>query len=485
MQYDALINKEYRDLIQEYADMLDIGVWLETVRPLCEKAEVKYNGRKGWDWDYHSNASFLIGYEPQERYKLLDTVFSDFKKYFGYYPNVAGSWVLDAVSLKYMKEKYSICCAVNCVEQMGIDGYTLWGGYPAGGYYPSVENSLCPANDESKQIKVPVFRFSGQDGTHYYGGTHIYTLEPAALDAGGNEAWASWYISQILSSPSLSFSYLQTGQENSFGWERLGKGFEMQCRMIAEMQRVGKIKLQTMKETGEEFIKHFSVTPATAKCAFRDWSEEGKQSVWYMSRFYRAGMIADEKGVRFRDIFLFDQNFQERYLQEKETTRSCFFTNLEVFSGLTRKDGREPAIYVEDGETSGRVTVSGRESAQNTLEISSSNGFKFVFEETKITISANDKRAFKLRFLFRDPPEFAQDNHEGIDYDAARRLFNPPSYTAENGKILFQLERDGKTFAYEAGVLNGKISETSDGLEISVSAGDSLTISLSEPGRYI
>ena len=87
LQYDALINEEYRNLIKQYEDILDIGLWLEIVRPLCNKAGVKYNGRLDWGWDHHSNATFAIGYDIEDRYKLIDVAMEDFKTYFGKYPN--------------------------------------------------------------------------------------------------------------------------------------------------------------------------------------------------------------------------------------------------------------------------------------------------------------------------------------------------------------------------------------------------------------
>ena len=484
LQYDALINEDYRDLIKQYEDILDVGIWLEMVRPLCEKAGVEYHGREGWDWDHHANATFAIGYDVEDRYKLLDVEFEDFKKYFGKYPNIVGSWIIDAKSLLYMKEKYGICGSMNCVEQMGIDGYTLWGGYPANAYYPSIKNAFCPANDKNMQIKVPVFRFSGMDITHYYGGTHIYTLEPAGYDCGGDKRWTTWFYKQAIDSPELNFSYIQTGQENSFGWARFGKGFEMQCQMIVEMQKAGKIKLQTMTETSKEFIEKFSLTPVTTRCFFEDWSEENKQSVWYMSRFYRASLIADEKGVRIRDIFRFDQNFQERYLDKREKTRSCIFTNLEVFSSLTRIDGREPAGYL-NGLENGRVSLSGKALDENTLEIVADNGYKFIFEEKQMSILTDTHTAFAVNFLFRDPPVFViKDDNEGIDYDATRRLFNPPSFTVQDNKICFQLEREDRVFNYEVKVLQGKPEKTENGFMISARAGEKISLYLAEPGKY-
>ena len=486
LQYDALINEEYRNVIKQYEDILDIGLWLEIVRPLCNKAGVKYNGRLDWDWDHHSNAAFAIGYDVEDRYKLIDVAMEDFKTYFGKYPNIVGSWTIDAKSMLYLKTKYGICGSMNCIDQMGIDGYTFWGGYQAGAYYPSVNNIFCPANDISTQINVPIFRFSGVDLIHYYGGTHIYTLEPAANDAGGDETWAKWYYEQVLANPALNFSYLQTGQENSFGWKRFGKGFEMQCQMLVEYQKAGKIKLQTMTETSREFMQKFPLTPAISKCFLEDWSEENKQSVWYMNRFYRAALLADEDGVTIRDIFRFDQNLKERYLNKKEKTRSCFYTNVEVFSGLSRRDHLKPAGYIRGDKKSAGVRMSVKELGQNEIEVCTTDGYRIVFEETQMSIFSKNGRSFSLEFIYRQPPVFNDaDDHEGIDFDAMRRMFNPPEYEANNNTLKFRLEREGDIFVYEVDVLCGNVQKTQNGFIITSKESEGITLFLAKPGTYI
>lgn len=67
---------------------------------------------------------------------LYDTVVSQI---FGVYPKSVGSWFIDAVTLKYMAERYGVVASCNCKDQIGTDGYTLWGGYWNQGYYPSIK----------------------------------------------------------------------------------------------------------------------------------------------------------------------------------------------------------------------------------------------------------------------------------------------------------------------------------------------------------
>lgn len=486
LQYDALISEQYRNLIAKYAHMLDVGLWLEVVRPLAERAGVTYHGRAGRDWDHHANATFLLGYLPEERKRLIDAAFGEFRARFGRYPAVAASWIVDAYSLAYMADKYDIVASANCIEQMGIDGYTLWGGYPAGGYYPSRENALCPAQTAAMQIDVPVFRLCGADLTHYYGGTHIYSVEPACPDAGGDRKWTEWYFRQITEFPCLAQSYLQTGQENSFGWARFGQGFEMQCELLRALADAGTVSLETMSETGRRYREDFPATPASARSFLEDWSDEDKQSVWYMSAYYRANAVADAAGLRLRDLFRFDERFAERYLDRAEPSRACFYTNLEVLSGLSRKDGREAGVWLIPAGGAVPERVETFERGADTLEIRSSAGFTLTFRPGRLSIAGKGSD-WKALFLFRDEPDLPDepDDNEGIDRDATRRLLNPPAREAQARALVFTLARDGRIFRYRVRLERGVFRESEGVLCAMPDESGFVALALDEPGEYL
>lgn len=138
LQYDALMNSRYQKLLKDMPKEYEIGAWWEIPQPLVEKAGMKWRGRFPWDW--HVNVGFSVGYTPDERKKLVDIYFEDFKEIFGFYPKSVGSWFIDEVTLNYMHEKYGIVASCNCRDQIGTDGYTLWGGYWNQAYYPSKVN---------------------------------------------------------------------------------------------------------------------------------------------------------------------------------------------------------------------------------------------------------------------------------------------------------------------------------------------------------
>jgi len=197
LQYAALINPRYQKLFKEQLGSKDeIAAWWEIPRPLTEKAGLKWRGHQ-YEWDSTANVGFSPGYTPVERCKLVDVYMSDFKAVYGYYPRSVGSWFMDEVTLEYMARHYGIVASCNCKDQVGTDGYTLWGGYWNQAYYPSRLNAYMPAQTKAGQIDVPIFRMLGSDPIYQHGTTPgMWTLEPVYPKAGGSSEWlhGSWTV---------------------------------------------------------------------------------------------------------------------------------------------------------------------------------------------------------------------------------------------------------------------------------------------------
>jgi hypothetical protein len=256
LQYDALIDPRYQKLLKGLpAEMFEIGAWWEIPQPLVEKSGYRWRGRFPWDW--HADVGFATGYSPKEREKLTDTYMTDFKRIFGTYPKSVGSWFIDAHTLQYMHDRYGIVASCNCKDQIGTDGYTLWGGYWNQGYYPSKKNAYMPAQNAENQIPVPIFRMLGSDPIHQYDsglGTdrqQVISLEPVYERGGGDADWCRWYFDAFVEGAAMGYGYVQAGQENSFTWKRMSKGFEVQMSMIAGLLNEGKVTVQTLGETGK------------------------------------------------------------------------------------------------------------------------------------------------------------------------------------------------------------------------------------------
>ena len=358
LQYDALIRPEYIEIIKKYGQNVEIGLWFEIVEPLAAACKIPWRGRFPWDW--HSDVGFLVGYTPAQRIKLIDTAFEKFKEIFGYYPGVAGSWHIDAVSLKYMSEKYHIVASCNCKDQCGTDGYTMWGGYWNGAYYPSVNNMFCPANTKDTQINVPVFRMLGSDPIHQYDlglgepekGQAVMSLEPVYGNSGADARWVNNFLDVIFNGKGLALEYTQAGQENSFGWERIRGGLTMQFAEIKKRLANSDIKLLTLGDAGRLFSEKYAVTPACAVCADKDTAGGDLKTVWYMSRYYRVNILYGSGDFHIRDIYLFRDGFREKYLEDTEKSHVCFFSDIPLVDGFrfSSKEKTAGAYFRAAGE---------------------------------------------------------------------------------------------------------------------------------------
>jgi len=338
LQYDALMDSRYQKLLKSLPrGTFEIGAWWEIPQPMVEKAGLKWRGRYPWDW--RANIGFSTGYSAKEREKLADVYMTDFKKIFGYYPKSVGSWFIDAHTLNYLYQKYKIVASCNCKDQYGTDGYTLWGGYWNQAYYPSKINSYMPAQNAANQIPVPIFRMLGSDPIRQYDEglgdkrQGVITLEPVYPHAGGDSTWVNWYFKEFVNGASTAFAYTQAGQENSFTWDAMAKGLQLQFPLIAQLRDKKKLKVETLAESGKWFKAHYQVTPATSVTVNNDLPGGNRKTVWFDSRFYRANLLWEKSTLKFRDIHLFNEKLSSKYETEAATSNECSFFTLPIVDG--------------------------------------------------------------------------------------------------------------------------------------------------------
>jgi hypothetical protein len=409
LQYDALINPRYQKLFKEQLGSKDeIAAWWEIPRPLAEKAGLKWRGEH--EWDSTANVGFSPGYTPEERCRLVDVYMADFKAIFGRYPRTVGSWYIDEVTLAYLVKHYGIIASCNCKDQVGTDGYTLWGGYWNQAYYPSRLNAYMPAQTRAGQIDVPIFRMLGSDPIYQHGNSPgMFTLEPVYPEAGGSPDWVAWFMNNLIHQPSLAFGYAQVGQENSFGWEAMRAGLTLQVALLARQAKAGEIKVETLAQSGEWFRRHHSLTPPTSVVYLDDWKHQNRRTVWYDSRFYRLNVLWENGTFYIRDLHLFDENVVSITHDTVLATKSLAYETLPVmdtalWSG-TERAGMRPVLLSDHNEISplasdGEPVVSELDSTRLGIKQPLRNGgnFTIVCGETSVDFTGLDGQGKALRW---------------------------------------------------------------------------------------
>lgn len=413
LQYDALINQRYQELLKKETERgTEVGAWWEITQPHVEAAGLKWRGRYSWDW--HADVGFATGYSPEEREKLVDVYMEKFKSIFSKYPASVGSWFIDAHSLGYMYDKYGITASCNCKDQVGTDGYTLWGGYWNQAYYPSRLNGYMPAQTAKGQIPVPVFRMLGSDPIYQYdtGVGHtiqgVITLEPVYGDAGGSEKWVRHFFKSIFEDPCLGFNYTQAGQENSFTWDAMRKGLEMQIPILAALQEQGKIRIETLETSGKWFKKKYPLTPATSVTTLTDTYDQGQKTVWFNSRYYRANLLWEKNTIRFRDIHLFDENMESDYLTQAGTSSQCVYTTCPIMDGFRWSAPNDLAairLYTLNADNRPEeimldtmlVKVIGNKATEIICRTKANLEYTFILSEKQIEVKSNDPGRWMLK----------------------------------------------------------------------------------------
>ncbi len=358
LKYDALMNEAYQSLFREYLDEGDeLGAWWEITGELCARSGVKF---RGWntteDYDDRVDSAYPVGYSPRERKQLVDGYMADFFAVFGKYPQSIGSWVLDSVTMQYARERYGVEAFCICRDQMGVDGFTLWGGYPNGAYYPSRFNENIPAQTPENQIDAPVFRLLGPDPIYNFEAevrddlAGVYTLEPSWV-IGRDKNWVRWYFACLMEEDALGMGYAHVGQENNFLWENIAPGFGPQLEILKELSDTGKIRVETMAQTARRFRQKHPVTPPMSFQSSRDWSARKLSCQWYASANYRLGLLGEGGHLRIRDLFLYDETYPSRYLNgPMKGTRSLFDALPVLFPQVWRRElGFRPYIRLVDG----------------------------------------------------------------------------------------------------------------------------------------
>lgn len=340
LQYDAMVQPAFIDLLKTAPENNEIGCWLEMNQALIEAAGLQWRGRYSWDW--HVHVGFLMGYTQKEREAIVDAYMRKFKDIFGRTPESVGSWLLDAHTLAYLADRYQVKAGVICRDQVGTDGYTLWGGYYNQGYYPSRKNGYLPAQTPKEQLPFPVFRMFGPDPIDGYdrgllqGRQRVVTIEPADPNSGGNPDFIQWFYKAYTHAPKLNFNQFITGQENSFGWPKMAKGYTDQMELLAEKAKKQELRIETLGSTGKWFRKNFPTTPATVLVALEDTPgrEGNRKTAWYLCKLWRVNFIWENSRLRIRDLHLFDERFTETHLEEVCKTKDTAYEALPVLDGF-------------------------------------------------------------------------------------------------------------------------------------------------------
>lgn len=307
-RWDVLNDSEFIDVIKKAdSELFTRGVFLEITPELATAAGVNYTGTES-SW-YQAQHAYTLGYSPEEREQLVDTIMAKYKEIFGQYPQLTTSWIIDTPTLNYLHDEYGVQVHQITREQWGTDSYTLYGG-PAHYPYPASRNwAFMP--DYSTPSPMLIVRQTLTDPVWNYGDTQSrFTSQPNdfSQDGKGFEYFEKLFNQALFNQLPGQTGFALLGLENSM----VGKYqqvYQQQLELVAKYKDGGKIALPNIDSLKESW-KRVSLTSYQGRDLVKDTSS---QAIWITGQTYRLRLIKKDQQICIDDIRLYDPSLQDYY----------------------------------------------------------------------------------------------------------------------------------------------------------------------------
>ncbi len=269
-RFDAIADPEYRDLCLGLGARQEVGLWMEITRSHAAAAGVPYRLEAGRHW-YEAQFCLTLGYAPEERLRLCDVAMDLFHRTFGRHPRTVAMWMLDSTSADYLAARYGVRMVGLCRNQYGVDGYTLWGGWPNLPWRPARRYIWQPAAEVAEAAPYWVWPLISEDLVVDYGNdrgiwsTEVSIIQQRNLPGETVEDYINPLSELCLrGKPVALASYVA---ENGWRWDRLRPCYERQLAWLAEREATRVARSVTAREYGEWLD--------------RRWPGPSPMQVWY------------------------------------------------------------------------------------------------------------------------------------------------------------------------------------------------------------
>ncbi len=298
LDFDALDEKETVEKLTDYEDGQELGLLMEVSPRLASMLKLPYDKLAA---SHEPQNLFLSGYSKTQRKKIIDELFSSFKKEFGVYPKSIGAWFIDSWSLNYLQDKYQVRTVLMAAEQYGTDHHTI-GGHPwQAPFYPSKRHSLKPAFSLEEKIDIVVIQWAAREPLRGYGRKEEYSnFSVQANDysqKGLDKSFFERLLQAYLKNPWHDFGQLTVGIEVGQEGAEYFEEFKDLLSVVEESKK--EIKIVKMADFSESFRQRF---PFLAEERLVFWEDRGDWAVWFNNSSYRAGLIGDGKKTWIRDL---------------------------------------------------------------------------------------------------------------------------------------------------------------------------------------
>ncbi len=316
LTYDAVTNGSLMPIFSSMDKNQEFGIFLEVTENFSRAAGISYNKTNSW---HRATSLFLSGYSQDERIKLIDAVFAEFKQKFGYYPRSVGAWWVDAFSLDYMKRKYGITGVLGISDQYDLDGYQVWGTYWSTPFYPSRLHAGIPARTARDKLDIVTFRWAARDPLNgYYGSSKhtgsLYSLQDFSTIGLPDDYYRELVELYAIQKEFNEFGQITVGLEADYSPETYSQNYARWLDVVKNLEEQG-VNVSTMQEFSEWYRKKFNELSPAHLIETDDLLGKSKKMLWFQSSFYRIGFLYDytAQEARVIDFRTYHGDFQEPF----------------------------------------------------------------------------------------------------------------------------------------------------------------------------
>lgn len=313
LTYDVLTNPDTKLDLLGFDSLQEIGVFLEVTPKLAGAAGVNYNKTDSW---HRAHAVFLSGYVQDDRKKLIDTFFEEFKKVFGFYPKSVGAWWVDSFSLDYMEKKFDLAANLTVADQFSTDGYKLWGQFWSTPFYPSKYHAGLPARTLDSKLDLVTIQWAPRDPLNGYGraGESTFSTQDyftRHLTDDYFEKLVDLYTKQN----GNLFGQITIGLEGDLTPQVYSGNFARQLDIVKRKQNNGQVKVVTMKDFSKRYQEMFPQLSPPHIIKTDDLLGKKTKTFWYQSSSYRINITYDSENKKtyVNDFRTYHSNFAEPY----------------------------------------------------------------------------------------------------------------------------------------------------------------------------
>ena len=405
LRFDVLQDGAYLDLVAEYSKQ-NYGLLLEITPALASMAEVEYKGNKD-NW-YEAQNVFLIGYNREERQKLIDTYMELFKEKLGEYPEFTSAWMIDNWSLAYLKSEYGVIAHQITREQFGTDSYTLYGGpvhYP---YWPSNNWAMMP---DGKNLSMPlIMRQTIMDPVFCYGDkTDSYTSQPNDYMLRQDNLNYFRYLFAQAHQQNNDYTFALIGLENSMP-EAAQQEYRRQLRLVKNWREENKDNNLPIGIAA--FTSWLEAEPVSEITIYAGQAQKDKQEAawWINTDKYRARLRLSDGVLAVSDLRIYDPNFIDPYSEKAAGSLGWWITPF-ALDGSRIFAASEDYLSLRNDRLKGRL-----ESYGQPEEIVVKDAIAdLIVKKEDSRLAIYDGEEFLLRFV-GDKMEFAENINLADEY---------------------------------------------------------------------